>query len=138
MREAILESWKTTQDKLRWDGKFSGIQWEIYIPKWRVPKPWPGLIRVKIGLPDEFGLLPTFEPSAEFSDSDSVTVICRRNWDFHSPNDAQFEPLGNDEQSWQIGTSYIPFDLLPDPLCERVVVQVSWDRSRRFVPRVAS
>jgi hypothetical protein len=39
---------KETPNKLRWDVLVEGAPFELYIPKWRVPRPWPRRIVVRL------------------------------------------------------------------------------------------
>src|ERR1700680_1351555 len=43
-----LDLVKSTERKLRWDENIDGTNFELYVPKWRVPEPMPPLISVRI------------------------------------------------------------------------------------------
>ena len=45
---ALLEETKETENKVRWDADIEGTRFSLYIPKWRVPEPWPRLIHVTV------------------------------------------------------------------------------------------
>jgi hypothetical protein len=38
---ALMDPSKTTDNKLRWQADVEGVNFKLYIPKWRVPRPWP-------------------------------------------------------------------------------------------------
>ena len=44
-----LEAAKETDNKLRWDVDIDDTRFSLYIPKWRVPQPWPSRIWVDGG-----------------------------------------------------------------------------------------
>jgi hypothetical protein len=42
---ALLKPSKETENKLRWSTYMNdGSKFHLYVPKWRVPEPWPGRI----------------------------------------------------------------------------------------------
>ncbi|NLS78479.1 MAG: hypothetical protein GXY76_14580 [Chloroflexi bacterium] len=129
MIEVALEPSKETVTKLRWSAyvEEDNAPFELYIPKWRVPEPWPGRIRVGIaaykGKPSAFKESPFSEGRPE----DPIRVLVRRVSDLvHS---VRYAPLGEPE-SWQIGEPYIPYSLIPGG-ADWLVIEVAWDlRSR--------
>ena len=44
----LFDAAKETERKLRWDVDVEGTLFSLYIPKWRVPVPWPSRIFVSI------------------------------------------------------------------------------------------
>lgn len=49
MREIVAMSLlNETDNKLRWEADVDGVSFKLYIPKWRVPKPWPDMVKVVI------------------------------------------------------------------------------------------
>jgi len=130
---ALMHSSKQTGRKLRWDSNVDGVLFELYIPKWRVPRPWPKRIIVSVSIPD----CSTDEASkssprsangpegiAALEQSIVATVEMVRE---HTKT-VRFAPRGNPED-WEIGEPYIPFALLPDSSWQRVQIGVRWDRS---------
>lgn len=57
----LLDAAKQTANKVRWDADIDGTRFSLYIPKWRVPVPWPELIRVTI---EEGHAVPRRYPTA--------------------------------------------------------------------------
>ena len=66
---ALLKPSKETENKLRWSTHVEqdDTDFQLYIPKWRVPEPWPGRIIVYI---DSF----VGDPSKEEGDVGSKTT----------------------------------------------------------------
>jgi len=49
MREiTLMDPSKETENKLRWSGDVEGVAFKLYIPKTRVPKPWPRRVHVTV------------------------------------------------------------------------------------------
>jgi hypothetical protein len=50
MREVtMMNPSKETDNKLRWSADVDGVIFHLYIPKWRVPAPWPVMLEVLVG-----------------------------------------------------------------------------------------
>jgi len=45
---ALMEPSKETDNKLRWKADVEGVSFKLYVPKWRVPRPWPTRILVRV------------------------------------------------------------------------------------------
>jgi hypothetical protein len=121
---ALLRPSKETENKLRWSTHISSddTDFQIYIPKWRVPEPWPGRILVSIdrftGSPDDFEDYPTIKSFEE-----PIEVILKPIMD-HTRT-VRFAPLG-EPKKWPTGEPYIPFSLIP-PDSDFLRLHVEWD-----------
>ena len=122
---SLMSPSKETDNKLRWEADVDGVSFKLYIPKWRVPTPWPKQILVTIKDQEE----PTSLRLASSKDSDPespISAIVRRVAE-HSET-ARFAPLG-DQEDWQIGEPYIPYKLLPSESVQTLRLDIAWDRS---------
>lgn len=130
--QEILAYFKETENKWRWDAilndeKGEKAIFELYIPKWRVPEPYPEKIRVKIGEPHEFPNKKYFnrediEQNAELKNNRIYAEVKRFS---EHKKTIRFNPIG-DEKNWEIGSPYIPFQLLPDEDIEHICLSVEW------------
>lgn len=112
----LLESTKETERKLRWGKEIGDTIFSLYIPKWRVPKPWPDKIYVDINpveSPKSMGHRYTrakIESNKELKKKPIVSVI-------HSVKEhtktLRYQPLG-DQKDWEVGEPYIPYELTYD------------------------
>jgi len=128
----LFESAKVTENKLRWDVEVNGVTFSLYIPKWRVPRPWPSRICVRITPRRNEG---TDEPNLSSVDATNDPVLT------HEPiiatvtmfkkhtNTIRYRPVGEAEK-WEIGEPYIPFSLTADAT-EKLRLIVFWDISSR-------
>ena len=59
--ERMADVWmaldKETDNKVRWTADVDGVTFSLYVPKWRVPEPWPSRIRVTV-VPNSSETLP--------------------------------------------------------------------------------
>jgi hypothetical protein len=66
---SYFESAKSTDNKLRWDAPVEDAVFNFYIPKWRVPTPWPRKIGVSLcpvrGDSQNFGNLSRTDGAAD-------------------------------------------------------------------------
>ena len=128
----LLHYEKQTDNKLRWDAKVDDTQFELYIPKWRVPEPWPSKIFVEI-IP-----ITTEQNNSGYMSSDKVKedptlaskpiyadVVMKRE---HTKT-IRYCPEG-DKRNWEIGEPYIPKELTHDK-AERLRIYVEWDLHSR-------
>lgn len=127
---ALMDPSSETDNKLRWQADFNGVKFQLYIPKSRVPRPWPRRIIVVISdriIVDE--VTPVEIPLAQTPSIDlklPIISVVERVSD-HTKT-ARFAPIGK-AKTWEIGEPYIPYTLLPSRDCQRLQVEVRFDDS---------
>jgi hypothetical protein len=137
LNDAFLEmnmflSAKVTDHKLRWDYNHDGAIFSLYIPKWRVPEPWPSRIYVAVvkRRQDE-GDRPNLsreDVSADPATRHETIVATIAKVATHTKT-IRYCPLG-DSKLWELGEPYIPRDLTFDE-SDYLRLIVCWDiRSR--------
>ena len=123
-----LDEAKQTPNKLRWDTKVEGTLFSLYIPKWRVPEPWPSSIWVKV-IPRrrEAGDPPNL--SRNDVESDPILrqepIVATVLWNSPHSRTDRYSPLGL-EETWEIGEPYIPHSLTYGGT-QRLRVIILWD-----------
>lgn len=125
---------KETDNKLRWDVfvREAGTTFSIYIPKWRVPTPWPSRIFVsvtsrRVGEYDAPNLSIKSVREAPVRALEPIVVSATR-YSNHTKT-IRFNPDG-DNSRWETGSLYIPISLLEDGSdSERVRLIILWDMS---------
>lgn len=123
-----LEADTATSNKLRWSADVDGTKFSVYIPKWRVPEPWPRSIKVTVATPpDGVFELPSLErerassePTLRLAPID--TIVCHVSDHSHT---VRFRPFDN-RDSWEIGEPYVPVALLPTPSANEIRIRVEW------------
>ena len=124
----ILESAKETDNKLRWDASIDSAKFELYIPKWRVPDPWPAVIFV--GVSDQFdkykGYRPV-SPTTAKGDPSALKqpILAVLRWVSDHTQTVRYVP-GGDPKEWEIGEPYIPYSLLPNESSNPLLIEVKW------------
>lgn len=124
----VLRLQKETGNKFRWDGYVDGVNFKLYIPKWRVPEPTPITIYVRL-----FELSKTpgnnegltrekIEADPSLRSENIYAHIIRCN--DHSKT-VRFDPTG-DYEDWEIGSPYIPESLLPKVDTKELIIEVKW------------
>lgn len=134
MREvSLLNNAKITDNKLRWDAKIGDAQFELYIPKWRVPDPWPGRIFVHIQDNPELAKpwLAELKKQRPAREHPEQPIISRVNRYKEHTRTVRFNPIG-DQKSWEIGSPYIPYELLDNEKAETLVLRIIWDRETEW------
>lgn len=123
---SLMAPSKETDNKLRWETDVEGVAFMLYIPKWRVPKPWPTRILVRISDASDPPLPPQqLFGSAQGQDRPIHAIVTRK---VDHSRTVRFEPEGKPNE-WEIGEPYIPYELLPNSSVQRVRIEVEWDRS---------
>jgi len=122
---ALLTPSKETENKLRWSTFVENDEtgFHFYIPKWRVPEPWPG--RVFVGIQSFDGDPSTFVSSTFTQEiiEDSIKVLLKPV-KAHGRT-VRYAPLG-DQAEWQVGEPYIPYSLIP-PDSHYLIIEIMWD-----------
>ncbi|MGO9264232.1 MAG: hypothetical protein ACLQBA_04980 [Candidatus Binataceae bacterium] len=127
----LMNPSKETDNKLRWQSDVDGVKFKLYIPKWRVPRPWPVHIIVSIRdlLGDE-GSQSSSRLNVRSGDAapleEPITAIVSMVKE-HTET-VRFTPR-DDPKEWEIGEPYIPYSLLPDGWPQTIQIEVRWDRS---------
>lgn len=125
MREiTLMHPSKETDNKLRWSRDVEGVAFKLYIPKDRVPKPWPRRVHVTIS---EYSA-GSPEAAASGQGNREEPIVCVVEKVSGHTETVRYRPLG-DPKTWELGEPYIPLALLPANLPERLHVEVRWDRS---------
>ena len=141
---------RPTENKLRWHDSVEGTNFELYIPKWRVPQPTPPVISVKIydmsgidpmqqlspvqrrdlianGLTqleiDEVAAwLPATPRSEEHSDRPIVAAVYVDD-DRDHRSVVRYSPIG---EKPEVGQPYIPKSALPTRYPPKLILRVTW------------
>ncbi len=128
----LFQSAKETDNKLRWDVDVEGTNFALYIPKWRVPQPWPSKICVQVfprryNGDDNFNLSPKdIETDSSLSNEPIIATITKMSE--HSKT-IKYQPIG-EQKYWEIGEPYIPTQLTYNEL-DKLRIIIFWDlRSR--------
>ena len=125
----LLEETKETPNKVRWDAYIEGTRFSLYIPKWRVPEPWPRLIYVTVN-PYVQKQVPRVSPAlaCQAPESCKQSIVTHVKKLENKTQTIKYQPEG-DPSDWEIGQPYIP-----DPLtfgeAERLTITVEWAQSR--------
>lgn len=122
---ALMAPSKQTDNKLRWETDVDGVKFKLYIPKMRVPRPWPLRILVRVCDIDQSSgdeMAEPIDPSLERGITSAVRKVSEHT------ETVRFDPEGNPNE-WEIGSPYIPFSLLPHRSVENLQIQIWWDRS---------
>lgn len=128
MREiALMNPSKETDNKLRWWADVEGVSFKLYIPKWRVPAPWPVRLEVVV---DQQAASPAPAPSPPRPGSPELErpIIATLEKVREHTETVRYQPIGHLD-SWELGEPYVPYTVLPTPPPERLRLEVRWDRS---------
>ncbi len=123
----LMDPSKVTEKKLRWIADINGAPFELYIPKRRVPEPWP--VQIIVTVTDDFR-----RPHVNFHSNQDrskpiqaiITKVVKHT------RTVRYRPHG-DNNEWEIGEPYIPKEILeaisPSSIPERLQIEVRWDYS---------
>jgi hypothetical protein len=117
---------KQTDNKVRWDTEIEGTPFELYIPKWRVPEPWPQLIRVKVEDATQ-QRRPSLSRAAAAAAPDrrKEDIVVGVNKLREHTKTIRYQPEG-DASDWEIGEPYIPFSLTQEGK-QHLTITVRWE-----------
>ncbi|MCP6718642.1 MAG: hypothetical protein KJI71_00235 [Patescibacteria group bacterium] len=129
LQEEILAKWKKeTDNKIVWVAQLEGVEFKLYIPKWRIPQPDPEEILIKIYSPsekvgkeefitkDDIQLNPKLKNNTIYSDIHRISE--------HTQT-IRFDPDG-DRENWEIGSPYIPKSILKGNNIDKLSIAVEW------------
>ena len=121
---ALLRPSKETPNKLRWSTRVEedNAVFEFYIPKWRVPEPWPG--RIFVGI-EPFSSEPSNFTQSPCDNFDNPIKVLVKRFSEDPTKTVRYRQLG-DKSDWQIGEPYIPKRLIP-PDSHFLIIEVKWD-----------
>lgn len=127
MREiALMNPSKETDNKLRWWADVEGVSFKLYIPKWRVPAPWP--VRLEVVVDHEAASPETpIPPPTRLPEFERRIIATLEKVQEHTET-VRYRPIGHPD-SWEIGEPYVPYTVLQAPPPERLRLEVRWDRS---------
>jgi len=128
----ILESAKVTDNKLRWDVMINDVKFSLYIPQWRVPRPWPSKIYVRVDpRRDEGADLPNLAQEAVKKDATLThePVVATVEFFEEMTQTIRYRPVG-DDKNWEIGEPYVP-KLLTFNGAKRLRLIILWDIASR-------
>ncbi|APG27069.1 hypothetical protein A7E78_04000 [Syntrophotalea acetylenivorans] len=122
---ALLEEFKETDNKVRWDAYIDNINFELYIPKWRVPEPWPRVILVGITpvASQQLSNLPPEVVRKSPRTREEPIVVCLNKLNECSKT-IRYRPEG-DASKWELGEPYIPIPITFGS-AERLIITVDW------------
>ena len=122
---ALLEETKETDNKVRWDADVEGTRFSLYIPKWRVPEPWPLQLHVTVSPHTQqqpLSLSPAAVRKAPESRKKSIVTHLKKFRE-HTQT-IRYHPEG-DSSTWEIGEPYIPIPMTYGR-AERLTITVKW------------
>ena len=121
-----LEIEKETPNKLRWGTTIDRVPFEIYIPKWRVPEPWPAKVYVKLKPIKSYSNLPNHLSEVEVPSVTNRPVVAYVESYKEHKHTLRYRPIG-DKETWEIGEPYIPYSLTHNcaPILE---ITVYWSK----------
>jgi len=129
---ALLDSFGATDNKLRWITMIDTTEFRLYIPKWRVPEPWPKQVAVTVE-PVPKGVVHVSDVTPEAAANDGAVrpspiriIVDRIAW---MTKTVRYRPQGN-AKAWELGEPYIPIDLTHDG-ADQLLITVKWDLQSR-------
>ena len=123
---ALLEETKETDNKVRWDADIEGTRFSLYIPKWRVPEPWPRLIHVTVSADTQERPLSLSSALARQAPESRKQPIVTHLKKFREHTQTiRYQPEG-DASAWEIGEPYIPIPMTYGE-AERLTITVKWE-----------
>lgn len=122
---ALLRPSKETENKLRWSTYVESDQTEfhLYIPKWRVPEPWPG--RILVGIQPYNGNPEDFVSQTGSLEASEEPIFALLQPVVEHTRTIRYAPVV-DKEEWQTGEPYIPYSLIP-PDSHFLSLKVQWD-----------
>lgn len=125
---ALMNPSKETDNKLRWWADVDGVSFKLYIPKWRVPLPWP--VRLEVVVDERAGkaeVAPTQQIRSGSAALEEPIIATVEKVAEHTET-VRYRPVGSPD-TWEMGEPYVPYAILSSPVPDRLRVEVRWDRS---------
>jgi len=122
---ALLTEAKETDNKVRWDADIDGTRFSLYIPKWRVPEPWPLKIRVTLSPRTQHrpsSLSP--EVASQNPKSRLQPISAKLNKFQEHTKTIRYRP-DRDASTWEIGEPYVPIPMTFDKAVS-LMIDVTW------------
>ena len=128
----LFDSAKETDNKLRWDAYIDGTKFSLYIPKWRVPEPWPSRVWINVVLnrsnADDPPNMTPADVNADPTIRHEPLIASIDKFREHTQT-TRYRPTG-DPSAWEIGEPYIPFAMTFDG-ADRLRMIIHWDVTSR-------
>ena len=125
MADVWLALDKETDNKVRWTADVDGVTFSLYVPKWRVPEPWPSRIRVTVG-PDSSETLPSLSRVAAAGTPNlrRRPISARVAFVEDMTKTIRYAPTQRSPDE-ELGEPYVPKALTVGG-ADRLVVKVAW------------
>jgi hypothetical protein len=127
-----LEAAKETDNKLRWDVDIDDTRFSLYIPKWRIPHPWPSRIWVAVvprrGEGEDQSNLSPNDVGQEPTLTREPIIATIKKMAVHTKT-IHYCPVG-DPENQEIGEPYLPFAVTYGG-ADRLRIIVLWDITSR-------
>lgn len=129
VKMTLFKTYNETDNKVRWDAIIGDAVFQLYIPKWRVPSPWPKKISVTISIISDDSEITTSRITPDQCADDSmfaktaINAIVQKNCD-HTMT-VRYDPVGH-PADWEIGSPYIPYSLTHNE-ANKLRLTVKWD-----------
>lgn len=123
---------KETDLKYRWRKYIEADDesFKLYILQWRVPEPVPEHIEVSISSnKKEFPATRKFDVSEIESNPNlrNKSIFAEVKFVSDHTKTIRYDPVG-EQETWEIGSPYIPLSLLPDKEAKTLYLLVNWLR----------
>jgi len=124
----ILAYKKETEGKYRWDAMIDDTQFELYIPKWRIPDPTPSSIHIQISSDQKaFSSFKTYsrkeveaDPTIQGNQIHAIIKFFREHTKTY-----RYDPIGNSTE-WEIGSPYISKSILDNNPATYLYLRIEW------------
>jgi hypothetical protein len=125
--DRIIPLWNCdeTDLKLVWSAGTSNARFYLYVPKWRVPEPWPALINVRItDILTEWEKYKPLTPTVARKNPELLEkpILAKIGYTELHTETFRYDPF--DVKEPEIGNPYIPMSLLPSEPPKVLLVKV--------------
>lgn len=122
---------KQTLRMVRYRVPLGTVDFCIYVPKWRIPAPWPKKIMVQVeSLGSDQRARGVLAATARVGSAKSPIYAIMSRVSVHTRT-VRFDPETS-ERDDEIGAIYVPYSLLSDPPPERILMTVKWGGELRL------